>query len=68
MTDAKQKLIEALNALPEDMREAAAAYLLQQAEKFRALKEQMNEGMNDIANGRMSEWNLERFLRRARRT
>ena len=68
MTDAKQKLIEALNALPEDMREPAVAHLLQQAEKFRALKEQINEGMNDIANGRVSEWNFERFLRQARRT
>jgi len=50
------------------MREPAVAYLLKQAERFRMLKEQIAEGMSDIANGRVSEWNFERFLRRARRT
>jgi len=68
MTNTNQKLIEAPDSLPEEMREPAVAYLLKQAERFRMLKEQIAEGMNDIANGRVSEWNFERFLRRARRT
>jgi hypothetical protein len=48
------------------MREPAVAYLLEQAEKFRALKEQIGEGMADVAAGRVSEWNFEEFLRQAR--
>jgi hypothetical protein len=67
MTNTDQKLVEALNSLPEEMREPAVAYLLTQAEKFRMLKERIAEGMTDIADARVSEWNLEKFLRRARR-
>jgi hypothetical protein len=60
------KAAEALDLLPEEMRESAVAYLLEQAEKFRALKEQIAEGMADVAAGRVSEWNFEDFLRDAR--
>jgi predicted transcriptional regulator len=67
MTNINQKFVEALDSLPEEMREHAIAYLLRQAEKFRMLKEQIAEGMSDIAAGRMLTWNLEEFLRRARR-
>jgi hypothetical protein len=48
------------------MREPAVAYLLEQAEKFRALKEEIAAGMDDITAGRVSEWNFEEFLRHAR--
>ena len=48
------------------MREPAVAYLLEQEEKFRALKEQIAAGMEDIGSGRVSEWKFEEFLRRAR--
>jgi len=48
------------------MREAAVQYLLEQAEKFRALKELVAAGADDIAAGRVSEWNFKIFLRRAR--
>jgi hypothetical protein len=61
-----EKAAEALDLLPEDMREPAVAYLLEQAEKFRALKEQIAEGMEDVVAGRVSEWNFEEFLRQAR--
>ncbi len=61
-----EKAAEALELLPEDMREPAVAYLLEQAEKFRVLKEQIAEGMQDVAEQRVSEWNFEEFLRRAR--
>lgn len=47
------------------MRETAVAYLLEQAEKFRLLKAQVAEGLDDVAAGRVSEWNFEEFLRRA---
>jgi hypothetical protein len=68
MAKTDRKLVEALNKLPREMREPAVAYLLKQAEKFQVLKELIAEGMADSANGRVSEWNLEMFLRRARRT
>jgi hypothetical protein len=58
-----EKAAEALDLLPEEMREPVVAYLLEQAEKFRALKEQIAEGLEDIAAGRVSEWNFEEFLR-----
>jgi predicted transcriptional regulator len=66
MKTTTERAAEALDLLPEDMREPAVAYLLEQAEKFRALKEQIAEGMEDIAAGRVSEWNFEQFLREAR--
>jgi hypothetical protein len=66
MKTTTEKAAEALDLLPEDMRESAVAYLLEQAEKFRVLKEQIAEGMDDVAAGRVSEWNFEEFLRQAR--
>jgi hypothetical protein len=66
MSTSAEKAAEALELLPEDMREAAVAYLLEQAEKFRILKRQVSEGLDDVAAGRVSEWNFEEFLRQAR--
>jgi hypothetical protein len=66
MKTTSERAAEALDLLPEEMREPAVAYLLEQAEKFRVLKEQIAEGMNDIAARRVSEWNFEEFLRHAR--
>lgn len=66
MKTTTERAAEALDLLPEDMREPAVAYLLEQAEKFRVLKEQIAEGMEDIAAGRVSKWNFEEFLRQAR--
>jgi predicted transcriptional regulator len=68
MKTTTEKAAEALDLLPEEMREPAVAYLLEQAEKFRALKEQIAEGLADVAAGRVSEWNFEEFLRQARTT
>jgi hypothetical protein len=61
-----EKAAAALDLLPEEMREPAVAYLLEQAEKFRLLKELVAEGTGDIAAGRVSEWNFQDFLREAR--
>jgi len=66
MKTTTEKAAEALDLLPEEMREPAVAYLLEQAEKFRVLKGQIAEGMDDVAAGRVSEWNFEEFLRAAR--
>ena len=68
MKTTTEKAAEALDLLPEEMREPAVAYLLEQAEKFRALKEQIAEGLEDVAAGCVSEWNFEEFLRQARTT
>jgi hypothetical protein len=68
MKTTTEKAAEALDLLPEEMREPAVAYLLEQAEKFRVLKKQIAEGLEDVAAGRVSEWNFEEFLRQARTT
>ena len=68
MKTTPEKAAAALELLPEDMRESAVAYLLEQAEKFRALKEQIAEGMEDVAAGRVSEWNFDEFLREAQKS
>jgi hypothetical protein len=66
MTTTTEKAAAALELLPEEMREPAVAYLLEQAEKFRVLKELVAEGMDDVAAGRVVEWNFQEFLREAR--
>jgi predicted transcriptional regulator len=66
MSSAAEKLVEALALLPEEMREPAAAYLLAQAKKFRALKDAVDEGMADVDAGRLVPWDLADFLQRAR--
>jgi predicted transcriptional regulator len=67
MSSAAEKAVEALELLPEDMRERAAEYLLSQAKKFRALKDAVDEGMADVDAGRVVPWDLADFLQRARR-
>jgi hypothetical protein len=66
MRNFTERAAEALDLLPEEMRERAVSYLLEQGEKFRMLKELIADGNDDIANGRVSEWNFDAFLRRAR--
>jgi hypothetical protein len=66
MKTTTEKAAEALDLLPEEMREPAVAYLLEQAEKFRVLREQIEEGTQDIAAGRVSEWDFAEFLRQVR--
>jgi hypothetical protein len=66
MTTTTEKAAAALELLPEEMRGPAVAYLLVQAEKFCTLKQLVAEGMDDIAAGRVSEWNFQDFLRETR--
>ncbi|MGB6797140.1 MAG: hypothetical protein WBE48_11465 [Xanthobacteraceae bacterium] len=65
MSSAVEKAVEALELLPEEMQESAAAYLLSQAKKFRALKDAIDEGMSDIEAGRIVPWDLNEFLKEA---
>ena len=44
MTITSERAAAALELLPEEMREPAVQYLLEQAEKFRILKELVSEG------------------------
>ena len=67
MSTTSEKAAAALELLPEEMREAAVAYLFEQAEKFQALKQMVDEGMEDVNAGRVSEWNFGDFLRRAQK-
>ena len=66
MMSTTDRAAAALELLPEEMRKLAVVFLLEQAEKFRVLQELVAEGMNDVANGRVSEWNFEKFLRDAK--
>jgi hypothetical protein len=65
MKSTTERAAEALDLLPEELREPAVAYLVEQAEKFRVLKTLVAEGMSDVAAGRVSEWSFEEFLREA---
>jgi hypothetical protein len=65
MKSATERAAEALDLLPEELREPPIAYLVKQAEKFRMLKTLVAEGMSDVEAGRVSEWNFEAFLRNA---
>jgi hypothetical protein len=68
MSTTTDRAAAALELLPEEMREPAVAYLLDQAEKFRTLKMLIDEGLADIEAGNVKEWNFEEFLRDARRS
>jgi hypothetical protein len=68
MPTTTERAIAALELLPEEMREPAVAYIVEQAEKFRALKQMIQEGVDDADAGRVEEWNLGDFLKEARRS
>lgn len=66
MKTTAEKAAAALDLLPEDMREPAVAYLIEQAEKFRTLREQIAEGAKSLESGQVSQWDFDDFLRKAR--
>jgi predicted transcriptional regulator len=66
VSSAVEKVVEAFELLPEEMQESAAAYLLAQARKFRALKDAIDEGMADVEAGLVVPWDLEDILKHAR--
>jgi hypothetical protein len=65
MSTTTEKAAAALDLLPEEMREPAVAYLIEQAEKFRALKHEIDQGLDDVRAGRVAEWNFAEFLRQS---
>lgn len=65
MTSTTEKAAAALELLPEELREPAVAYLLEQAERFRALRHEIEKGAQDVDAGRVREWDFGDFLRRA---
>jgi hypothetical protein len=65
MSNTTEKAAAALELLPEELREPAVAYLLEQAEKFRALRKDVDEGLQDVGAGRVRKWDFAEFLRRA---
>ena len=68
MSKTTEKAAAALDLLPEEMREPAVAYLLEQAERYKALKQEIDRGLEDVAAGRVREWDFDDFLHRANRS
>jgi hypothetical protein len=66
MSKFTEKAAAALELLPEELREPAVAYIMEQAEKFRVLKAEVQVGLDDEAAGRAGPWDFTDFLRRAR--
>jgi len=66
MKSFKEQAAEALEALPEEMRQPMVAYIFEQAEKYKTLKRLIDEGIADVDAGRVREWDFGEFLRRAR--
>ena len=65
MSNTAEKAAAALELLPEELREPAVAYLLEQAEKFRSLQRDIDKGIDDVKADRVREWDFADFLRRA---
>ncbi len=66
MSDITEKAAAALALLPEELREPAVAYLLEQAEKFRALQQDIDKATESVEAGQVRDWDFADFLRRAR--
>ena len=66
MSKFTEKAAAALDLLPEELQEPVVAYILEQAEKFRALKADVQAGLDDEAASRVRTWDFADFLRRAR--
>jgi hypothetical protein len=66
MKSFKEQAAEALEALPEEMRQPMVAYIFEQAEKYRTLKMEIDKGLADVDAGRVREWDFGGFLRRAK--
>ncbi|MCK9918803.1 hypothetical protein MXD81_57725 [Microbacteriaceae bacterium K1510] len=60
-----ERAAEALDQLPEEMREPMVAYIFEQAEKFRTLKAEIEKGIASADAGHVREWDFADFLRRA---
>ena len=66
MSEFTERAAAALDQLPEELQESTVAYILEQAEKYRLLKADVQLGLDDEAAGRVRPWDFADFLRRAR--
>jgi hypothetical protein len=66
MKTAIERAVEALESLPEELRERAVERIEEQAEKLRVLRRLVQEGLDDVEAGRVEEWDLDSFLAEAR--
>jgi hypothetical protein len=66
MKDFTKRAAEAFELPPEEMQEAAVAYLYEQGEKFRRLTEAAQEGINDVEAGRVVDWDFDAFMMEVR--
>jgi len=66
MSKFTERAAAALDQLPEELQESTVAYILEQAEKYRLLKADVQLGLDDEAAGRVRPWDFADFLRRAR--
>ena len=58
MSKFTDEAVAALDLLPEELRKPTVAYILEQAEKFRALKADIQVGLDDEAAGRVRPWDF----------
>lgn len=66
MTSPAEKVTEALELLPEEMRDDAADKFLSYARKLKHLRAEIQIGLDDVAAGRVVPWDPEDIWRRAR--
>jgi hypothetical protein len=66
MSSPNEKIAEALELLPEDMRDEAADNFLSYAREFQQLRADIQIGLDDIEAGRVIPWDFADFLKRAR--
>jgi len=66
MSSPAEKVAEALDLLPEEMRDEAADKFLSYARKLKQLQAEIQIGLDDVAAGRVVPWDPEDVWRRAR--
>ncbi len=66
MSSPSEKVAEALELLPEEMRDEAADKFLSYARELKQLRAEIQLGLDDVAAGRVVPWDPEDILKRAR--
>jgi hypothetical protein len=66
MSSPEEKVTEALELLPEDIRDRAADKFLSYARELNQVRVEIQLGLDDVAAGRVVPWDVDDFLKRAR--
>lgn len=66
MSSPAEKVAEALELLPEEMRDEAADNFLSYARELKQLRAEIQLGLDEVAAGRVVPWDPDDFLKRAR--